>query len=112
MQVRSLPDVRVLTAFGTYGVSLAPGQRVEVQVEVTPRSYGIICTMLMLDFGGPLRLGPPCAGCSLVHTIVCIARGVLDLAFNETGGPMELCAICLSCTTVGQTCGMIPQRSA
>ena len=26
----------------------------EVEVEVTPRSFGIICTLLMLDFGEPL----------------------------------------------------------
>lgn len=51
MQVRSLPDVKVLTDFGAYGVNLPPGDELEVQVEVTPRSYGIICTLLVLDFG-------------------------------------------------------------
>jgi hypothetical protein len=51
MQVRSLPDVKVLTDFGAYGVGLPPNHQLEVQVEVTPRSYGIICTLLMLDFG-------------------------------------------------------------
>jgi hypothetical protein len=40
----------VLTDFGD-GITLYPGYQTEVQVEVTPRSYGIICTLLMLDFG-------------------------------------------------------------
>jgi hypothetical protein len=51
LQVRSLPDVRVLTDFGAFGVALHPGHELEVQVEVKPRSYGIICTLIMLDFG-------------------------------------------------------------
>ncbi len=51
MQVRNLPDVMVLNEFGDHGVSIAPGQQLAVQVLVTPRSYGIICTLLMLDFG-------------------------------------------------------------
>lgn len=51
MQVRTLPDVQVLSDFGAYGVSLPPGHRLEVQVQVTPCSYGIICTLLVLDFG-------------------------------------------------------------
>lgn len=52
-QVRNLPDVRVLSDFGPSGVSLPPGHSAEVLVEVTPRNYGIICTLLMLDFGEP-----------------------------------------------------------
>jgi hypothetical protein len=51
MQVRTLPDVRVLSEFGAHGVSLPPGHLLEVQVEATPRSYGFICTLIMLDFG-------------------------------------------------------------
>lgn len=49
-QVRNVPDVQVLTDV-QHGVSLPPGSRLELQVEVKPRSYGIICTLLMLDFG-------------------------------------------------------------
>jgi hypothetical protein len=51
LQVRHLPDVRVLIDFGPHGVTCFPGSRMELLVEVTPRSYGIICTLLMLDFG-------------------------------------------------------------
>lgn len=49
--MRTLPDVKVLTDFGAYGVLISPGSRYEVEVEVTPSSCGIICTLLMLDFG-------------------------------------------------------------
>lgn len=51
MQVRSVPGVKVLSHFGPGGVSVPPGHRAEVLVEVTPLNYGIICTLLMLDFG-------------------------------------------------------------
>jgi len=50
LQVRTLPDVRVVTDVHG-GVSLPPGSRFEVEVEVQPASYGIICTLVMLDFG-------------------------------------------------------------
>jgi hypothetical protein len=50
-QVRTLSDVKVLTDFGACGVLISPGSRFELEVEVTPSNYGIICTLLMLDFG-------------------------------------------------------------
>jgi hypothetical protein len=72
MQVRHLPDVRVLTNFGPDGVTFFPGSRMEVEVEVTPRSYGIICTLLMLDFGE--------------HLVACCLAGSTPHALQSLGG--------------------------
>lgn len=51
LQVRTLPDVQMLTDFSADGVPLPPGAQLNLEVEVTPRNHGIICTLIMLDFG-------------------------------------------------------------
>lgn len=49
--MRPLPDVQVLTDLGAYGINIPAGHQLEVQVLVKPRSFGLICTLMVFDFG-------------------------------------------------------------
>lgn len=52
LQVRPLKEVSVLIDIPPGGWLLHPGTKLDIHIEVAPKTCGILCTLLILDFGG------------------------------------------------------------